>query len=99
LTLASGSQYRLNESDLVYMKTINIHHAKTHLSKLVEAASKGKPFVITKAGKPIVNVTALNAPTGSQIRRLGFMRGQLSVPDDFDSMGRAEIEQIFGGTE
>jgi len=81
------------------MKIINIHQAKTHLSRLVEAASKGESFVIAKAGKPIVKVTALNAPTGSQIRRLGFMRGQLSVPDDFDSMGRDEIEQIFGGTD
>jgi prevent-host-death family protein len=81
------------------MKTINIHQAKTHLSKLVEEAAKGEPFVIAKAGKPIVKVTALNAPIGLQIRGLGFMRGQLSAPDDFDSMGSEEIEQMFGGTE
>jgi prevent-host-death family protein len=79
------------------MKTVNIHEAKTQLSKLVEEASKGEPFIIAKAGKPIVKVTALSAPTGSQVRRLGFMAGQIFVPDDFDQMGREEIEGLFGG--
>lgn len=79
------------------MKTVNIHEAKTHLSKLVEEASRGESFVIAKAGKPVVKVTALSAPTGSQVRRLGFMAGQISVPDDFDQMGRKEIERIFAG--
>jgi prevent-host-death family protein len=79
------------------MKTVNIHEAKTQLSKLVEEASKGEAFIIAKAGKPMVKVTALGAPTGTQIRRLGFMEGQISVPDDFDRMGEEEIERIFGG--
>ena len=79
------------------MKTVNIHQAKTQLSKLVDEASKGEPFVIAKAGKPVVKVTALGAPVGIQVRRLGFMQGQISVPDDFDQMGREEIEGIFGG--
>ena len=79
------------------MKTVNIHEAKTQLSKLIEEASKGEPFVIAKAGKPVVKVTALSAPTGVQVRRLGFMSGQISVPDDFDRMGTEEIERIFGG--
>ena len=79
------------------MKTVNIHEAKTQLSKLVDEASRGEPFVIAKAGKPMVKVTALNAPTGSQVRRLGFMAGQISVPDDFDRMGGEEIERMFGG--
>ena len=79
------------------MKTINIHEAKTQLSKLVEEASKGEPFVIAKAGKPMVKVTALGAPVGTEINRLGFMMGQISVPDDFDRMGEAEIERIFSG--
>ncbi len=79
------------------MKTVNIHEAKTQLSRLVEEASKGEPFVIAKAGKPVVKVTALCAPTGAQVRRLGFMTGQISVPDDFDRMGKEEIEGIFGG--
>lgn len=79
------------------MKTVNIHEAKTQLSKLIEEASRGEPFVIAKAGKPLVKVTALSAPVGAQVRRLGFMVGQISVPDDFDRMGREGIEQTFGG--
>ena len=79
------------------MKTVNIHEAKTQLSKLMEEVSKGESFVIAKAGKPVAKVTALNAPTGAQIRRLGFMTGQISIPDDFDVMGREDIERMFGG--
>jgi prevent-host-death family protein len=78
------------------MKTVNIHQAKTQLSKLIEQASKGESFIIAKAGKPVVRVTALSAPTGAQVRRMGFMAGQISVPDDFDRMGQEEIERIFG---
>jgi len=81
------------------MKTVNIHQAKTQLSKLIEQASKGETFIIAKAGKPVVKVTALGAPTGAEVRRLGFMAGQISVPDDFDRMGKEEIERIFGGGE
>lgn len=79
------------------MQTINIHEAKTHLSRLVELAAKGESFVIAKAGKPLVKVTALNAPEPEHMRRLGFMTGQLQVPDDFDRMGSDEITQLFGG--
>ncbi|PYX34923.1 MAG: type II toxin-antitoxin system prevent-host-death family antitoxin [Acidobacteria bacterium] len=79
------------------MKTVNIHEAKTQLSKLIEGASRGETFIIAKAGKPVVKVTALSTPTGAQVRRLGFMAGQITVPDDFDRMGKEEIERIFGG--
>lgn len=79
------------------MKTINIHVAKTQLSKLVDEAAKGEPFVIAKAGKPMVKVTALGVPVGKEVKRLGFMAGQISVPDDFDRMGEPEIERIFSG--
>jgi len=78
------------------MKKINIHQAKTHLSRLVEEAANGESFIIAKAGKPIVKVTALGTPSG-KVRRLGFMAGQISVPDDFDQMGVEEIERMFGG--
>ncbi|MYM23198.1 type II toxin-antitoxin system prevent-host-death family antitoxin [Duganella sp. FT135W] len=77
------------------MKTINIHDAKTHLSRLVEQAAKGESFIIAKAGKPLVKVTALDVPIGNQTRRLGFLAGQISVPDDFDQMGSDEIERMF----
>ena len=79
------------------MLTVNIHEAKTHLSRLVERAAKGEPFVIAKAGKPLVKVTALDAPAAGQARRLGFMAGEITVPDDFDRMGSAEIEELFRG--
>ena len=78
------------------MQTVNIHEAKTQLSKLVDQAANGEPFVIAKAGKPLVKVMPLNAPVGSQVKRLGFMAGQITVPDDFDCMGQDEIEQLFG---
>ncbi len=81
------------------MNTINIHQAKTQLSRLVDEAANGKPFVIAKAGKPMVKVTALTAPTSNQVRRLGFLSGQFSVPKDFDNMGGSEIEHAFGGEE
>ncbi len=81
------------------MKTINIHEAKTQLSKLVDEASKGEPFVIAKAGKPMVKVTALGAPVGKEIKRIGFLVGQFSVPEDFDRMGQEEIERIFADKE
>ncbi len=79
------------------MQTVNIHQAKTQLSRLVEQAARGEPFVIAKAGKPLVKVMALNAPEAGQRRRLGFMAGQIAVPDDFDRLGEAEIERLFGG--
>ena len=77
------------------MKTVNIHAAKTQLSRLVEEAAQGEPFVIAKAGKPMVKVIALGTTAGSKVKRLGFMSGQVSVPDDFDRMGEDEIERIF----
>lgn len=79
------------------LRTHNIHEAKTHLSRLVEQAAKGEPFIIAKAGKPMVKVTSLDAPTGAQTRRMGFLAGQFSVPDDFDRMGSAEIDEMFDG--
>lgn len=79
------------------MQTVNIHEAKTHLSRLVEKAAQGEPFVIAKAGKPLVKVSAIDAPASDQTRRLGFMAGQIAVPDDFDRMGEAEIALLFGG--
>jgi len=79
------------------MKTINIHEAKTHLSQLIGEAVKGDPFVIAKAGKPMVKVMALNTPEAAKMRRLGFLAGQITVPDDFDRMRADEIEKLFGG--
>lgn len=75
---------------------VNIHEAKTHLSRLIDQAVNGEPFIIAKAGKPLVRVTALDAP--SVPRRLGFLEGEIKVPKDFDRMGEAEIAALFGLT-
>ena len=78
------------------MQMINIHHAKTHLSRLVQRAAQGESFVIAKAGKPAAKVVPLDAPSPGQTRRLGFTAGQIAVADDFDRMGEAEIAVLFG---
>jgi prevent-host-death family protein len=79
------------------MRTVNIHEAKTHLSRLIEAAAKGEPFIIAKAGKPLVKVMAIDAPAAP--KRFDFMKGQFKVPDDFDAIDQKEIEQLFYGDE
>jgi prevent-host-death family protein len=81
------------------MKTVNIHEAKTHLSKLVDAAAKGEPFVIAKAGKPLVKVVPVDIREPRKVQRRGFLAGQIEVPDDFDTMMRDEIETMFYGKE
>jgi prevent-host-death family protein len=78
------------------MRTVNIHEAKTHLSRLVEQAAHGESFIIAKAGKPLVKVSAIDQESTGE-RRLGFLKGQIKVPDDFDAMGAEEIEQMFYG--
>ena len=79
------------------MLTVNIHDAKTQLSKLVEQAAQGESFIIAKAGKPMVKVIALEHAAAGTANRLGFMMGEFSVPDDFDQMGGGEIENLFAG--
>lgn len=81
------------------MQTVNIHEAKTQLSRLIEQAVNGEPFIIAKAGKPLVKVTSLEASGGERVKRLGFMSGQIEVPDDFDRMDGREIEKLFGGDQ
>ena len=81
------------------MEAVNIHGAKTHLSRLVEEASRGKAFIIAKAGKPMVKVIPYTAGDGSTARRLGFMQGEIRVPDDFDAMGGEEITELFEGLQ
>ena len=80
------------------MRTININEAKTNLSRLIEKAVKGEPFIIAKAGKPLVKVSRLVPISGeTKMKRLGFMNGQIAVPEDFDRMGNEEIEWLFKG--
>lgn len=79
------------------MDTYNIHEAKTHLSRLLEEVQRGKPFVIAKAGKPIARVTSIEARPPESAERLGFLAGQIEVPEDFDRMGEGDIASLFGG--
>ncbi len=76
------------------MTTVNIHEAKTQLSRLVDRAAKGESFVIAKAGKPLVKVSAVDAP--ARPKRTGFLKGEIAVPDDFDRMGDQDIAALFG---
>lgn len=79
------------------MQIVNIHEAKTHLSRLIEKASKGESFIIAKAGKPMVRVVPIQPESPHKPQRLGFMRGKGKIPDDFDTMYAKEIEDMFYG--
>lgn len=76
-----------------------MREAKTRLSRLVHEAARGEPFVIAKAGKPLVKVVPLDTPAPDEARRIGFMAGEIEVPDDFDTMGAEEIRRLFGADE
>ena len=80
------------------MKTVNMHEAKTHLSKLVAAAAAGEPFVIARAGKPLVRVSPVEEPV-KKPRQLGFAVGKMPpIPDEFfDPALDKEIEEMFYG--
>jgi prevent-host-death family protein len=77
------------------MRTYDIHEAKAQLSRLVERAARGESFVIAKAAKPVVKVTALDAPETSNRKRFGFMAGQIKAPADFNTMGAKKIHKLF----
>jgi prevent-host-death family protein len=79
------------------MDIVNIHQAKTHLSRLVEKAAKGEPFIIAKAGKPLVKVVPLEEAPKPALRQFGFMKGRIRAPDDFDRMFEDEIVKMFEG--
>lgn len=81
------------------MRQVNMHQAKTHLSRLVDEAAAGEAFLICKAGKPMVRVVPLDQtelPTQTR-PRLGLLEGQCSVPDDFDQLGAEELANLFEG--
>jgi len=81
------------------MITVNIHQAKTQLSKLVDQAAAGESFIIAKAGRPMVKVVPLGGVEKSTAGRLGFMAGEMEIPEDFDQMGAQEIEDMFAGRD
>jgi prevent-host-death family protein len=77
------------------MRQVNIHEAKTHLSRLVEEAAKGDGFIIAKAGKPMVRVVSIEAAPVDVSKRIGFAKGKYKVPDDFDTMLAEDIRAMF----
>jgi prevent-host-death family protein len=79
------------------MRTVNIHEAKTHLSKLVEEANEGKEVIIAKAGKPMARLVPVR--TGRKGRRLGPLAGKFSIPTDFDAPLPEELIASFEGRE
>lgn len=81
------------------MRTFNIHEAKTHLSRLVDEAEKGEPFIIAKAGKPKVKVVRIDADDAKPVQRIGFLKGKIKVPDDIKTPFADEIEKMFYGEE
>jgi len=78
------------------MRIVDITKAKAHLSQLVELAAAGEPFVIAKAGKPMVRVAALDTQEPNRPKRIGFMAGRIHVPDDFNTMGGTDVEPLLG---
>jgi prevent-host-death family protein len=84
------------------MRTINIHQAKTHLSRLVDEAVQGDSFVIAKRGKQMVQVTSVNINPAQPKRLLGAMEGLYTLPDNFEEIDREldkEIERLFLGED
>jgi prevent-host-death family protein len=82
------------------MRTFNIHEAKTHLSRLVDEAENGKPFIIAKAGKPKVKVVAIETPKAKKKKRIGFMKGAYELPNNFIELDKKldkEIEELLLG--
>jgi antitoxin (DNA-binding transcriptional repressor) of toxin-antitoxin stability system len=80
------------------MLTVNIHDAKTQLSKLIAMAVGGQPFIIAKAGKPMVKVEAIAPELLPRKSRLGGLEGKVGpIPDDFDTMFQDEIAEMFYG--
>jgi prevent-host-death family protein len=78
------------------MRTVNIHEAKTHLSRLVDEVYSGEEIIIAKAGKPLAKLVALTAP--GKKRRLGILKGKLRAPEDFDAPLPEEVLASFEGS-
>jgi prevent-host-death family protein len=75
------------------MQTVNIHAAKTQLSRLVEAAASGEEIIISRAGKPVAKLVPLTSPPSKRV--LGGMSGRLRIPADFDAPLPPEVLDDF----
>lgn len=77
------------------MQQVNIHVAKDQLTALVERAAAGEQFIIAEAGRPLALVSPYKKT--EPLPRIGFMKNQIAIPDDFDRMGAEEILVAFEG--
>lgn len=73
---------------------VNIHEAKTHLSRLVDRAAAGEDIVIARAGRPVARLVRFEPPR--EARRLGIWRGQVRIGPDFDAVDDA-LADLFEG--
>jgi prevent-host-death family protein len=78
------------------VKTVNVHVAKTNLSRLISRAESGEDVIIAKAGKPVVRLTRI----GASRPRTGFgsLKGKVPIADDFDAPLPASLLRKFGAT-
>ncbi|MFS2124308.1 type II toxin-antitoxin system Phd/YefM family antitoxin [Pseudomonas sp. Pseusp97] len=76
------------------IEIVNIHDAKTNLSRLVDLASKGHPFIIAKAGKPLVKVEAIDEKPR---KRIGALKGLYPAVEDIDAPFADDIAKLFNG--
>lgn len=93
------------------MRTVSLEEAQMHLGELLDAAQEGDQFLISRNGEPLAELTKKG--TGPAVpdrteatarkalgkRKLGLLADKMTVPDDFDSMFQAEIEEMFYGEE
>ena len=77
------------------MRTVNVHEAKTHLSRLLEEVEAGQEVLIARAGRPVARLLPL-APQRSP-RRLGILAGRYAVPEDWDAFLPLEVIADFSG--
>jgi prevent-host-death family protein len=80
------------------MQPVNIHEAKTHLSRFVDLAASGEEIVIARAGKPVARLVALRDES-DRPRVLGQGKGRFSLPVDFDALHAEEIRSMFEQVE
>lgn len=75
------------------MIRVNVHEAKTHLSRLLERVAAGEEIIISKAGKPMAKLRPLSKPLTNRIP--GRDKGVIQIPDDFDVLLPADLRQFF----
>lgn len=80
------------------MKTVDTHEARARLRRLIEAASRGEDFIIVRAGRPLVRVSAISGATSeTHASRIGFLEREAAIPHDFEQLCAEDIRDLFEG--